>query len=224
MIEFLLSPIDPDRAHQIGNYVAWHGRLMALAWGVLFPLGILIARFWKITPRQNWPRELDNQTWWHAHLGLQYTGGAVMMAALGLILMHEGGGGASHGYVGWVLSGFAVTKGGPTEPGLRGDHYDMTRRRLIFEHVHKTAGYGLVALASWGILSGLWLANAPLWMWLGLASWWCALIGLFILLQRRGMAVDTYQAIWGPDPDLPGNRRRPVGWGISRRGSPAPDE
>ena len=46
--------------------------------------------------------------------------------------------------------------------------------------------------------------------------WWLAMLGVFIWLQRAGRCVDTYQAIWGLDPNLPGNRRRPIGFGISR--------
>ena len=42
----------------------------------------------------------------------------------------------------------------------------MTRRRVLFELVHKTAGYALVGIAGAGILTGLWLANAWVWMWL----------------------------------------------------------
>jgi hypothetical protein len=38
-----------------------------------------------------------------------------------------------------------------------------------------------------------------------------------VSLQRAGRCIDTYQAIWGLDPDLPGNRRRPIGFGIVRR-------
>ncbi|MEM9144879.1 MAG: cytochrome B [Pseudomonadota bacterium] len=230
MIDWLTAPIDPARAHELGAYVSWHGRLMVLAWGGLFPLGILAARFWKITPGQDWPRELDNKAWWHAHLGLQYTGGAAMLAALALILLHGGAGGGTHGLLGWTVAVFAAlqfaagwlrgSKGGPTEPERAGDHFDMTRRRRIFEHFHKSAGYGLLALAAWTLLNGLWLANAPRWMWLALALWWSGLAAVFWVLQRRGMAVDTYQAIWGPDPSFPGNRRKLIGWGVRRPADP----
>ncbi|MEM1345030.1 MAG: cytochrome b561 domain-containing protein [Pseudomonadota bacterium] len=230
MIEWLLSPIDPDRAHRVGGYVAWHGRMMVLAWGALFPLGILVARFWKVLPRQDWPRELDNQVWWRAHLALQYSGGIAMLVGLTLILMTDAGD-TAHAYIGWVVVGFASlqflagwlrgSKGGPTDDSLRGDHFDMTLRRLAFEYFHKFAGYALVALALWGIVSGMWLANAPVWMWLGLAGWWACIILAFVVLQRRGQALDTYQAIWGPDPDLPGNRRPPIGVGVCRRDSPS---
>ena len=35
-----------------------------------------------------------------------------------------------------------------------------------------------------------------------------------VVLQRRGRAIDTYQAIWGPGAEHPGNQRKPIGWGI----------
>jgi hypothetical protein len=38
----------------------------------------------------------------------------------------------------------------------------------------------------------------------------------FARWQRAGRCIDTYQAIWGPDPAHPGNRRPPVGWGVRR--------
>jgi hypothetical protein len=39
-----------------------------------------------------------------------------------------------------------------------------------------------------------------------LGLWWSGLVCLFVILQNRGMAVDTYQAIWGVDATHPGNR------------------
>ncbi len=42
------------------------------------------------------------------------------------------------------------------------------------------------------------------------------MLGVFVVLQRAGRCIDTYQAIWGLDPSLPGNRRRPIGLGIVR--------
>ena len=91
------------------------------------------------------------------------------------------------------------------------------RTYRIFEHVHKSTGYLLILLATAAILSGLWVANAPVWMWIALAAWWCVQILVFAWLQRSGYAVDTYQAIWGPDSRHPGNGMKPIGWGIRRR-------
>ena len=92
----------------------------------------------------------------------------------------------------------------------------MTRRRILFECVHKTTGYLLILLAVAAILTGRWAANAPVWMWVALAAWWSVLILAIAWLQRRGHAVDTYQAIWGPDSRHPGNNLKPIGWGIRR--------
>jgi hypothetical protein len=66
------------------------------------------------------------------------------------------------------------------------------------------------------VVAGLVLADAPRWMALLLGAWWLALVLAFAALQRAGRCVDTYQAIWGPDPKHPGNRLRPIGWGVRR--------
>jgi hypothetical protein len=234
MIEWLLLPIDLTRAHQISDAVAWHGRMMVGAWGVAVPLGVLAARFFKILPWQDWPRELDNRLWWNTHRALHYiagllTLGGVWLAVQGLAAVGSSG---AHAIFGWAIVVLALgqflggwlrgSKGGPTEPArdgsLHGDHYSMTRRRVVFEHAHKAGGYLALLIALGAILSGLWRVNAQNWMWLTLAIWWLALLGIAISLQLKGSAFDTYQAIWGPDPHHPGNIRRPIGIGIVRPG------
>ncbi|MEO0830329.1 MAG: cytochrome b561 domain-containing protein, partial [Pseudomonadota bacterium] len=110
------------------------------------------------------------------------------------------------------------SKGGPTDRSLRGHHYDMTPWRCMFEALHKTLGYITLGLAAVTILLGLWHANAPVWMWGMLALWWPLLAMVFVSLQKRGLAVDTYQAIWGDDPAHPGNARPAPGWGVRRPG------
>ncbi|WP_420010742.1 cytochrome b561 domain-containing protein [Tateyamaria sp.] len=228
MWEWLLSPVDPGRrAHEVGFYLSWHARLMVLAWIVMVPLGILAARYFKVAPGQDWPRELDNQAWWVTHRVCQYGAAVLMVAALGLVLsapplvaVLPG----PHALMGWTVLAMAGvqilggvlrgTKGGPTDVQLRGDHFDMTPRRLAFEYLHKALGYVAWLLAVVTTFSGLWQANAPVWMWLGLGLWVLNLCVAFVWLQRQGRTVDTYQAIWGTDPNLPGNRRKPIGLGV----------
>jgi hypothetical protein len=111
------------------------------------------------------------------------------------------------GFVQFLAGWLRGTKGGPSEPQMRGDHYDMTTHRLIFEYVHKSVGYLALGLAAGTILTGLWTANAPYWMWLMLGLWWLVLLAAALVLQARGRYVGSYQAIWGPDPVHPGNRR-----------------
>jgi hypothetical protein len=226
MIDWLLGPIDPTRAHMMTLDYAWHGRVMVIAWGVLVPIGVLAARFFKVLPRQEFPVVVGNLVWWRAHLTAQIAALALMVLGMYLVLaaparldsvtafawMHRGLGWA----VLWLgvmqgLSGaFRGTKGGPTDPrgSLRGDHYDMTPRRLAFEAMHKVSGYAALALSMGAVLTGLWQANGPVWMWLVLTIWWAFIAALFVVFQKRGMVIDTYVAIWGPDPAHPGNARR----------------
>ena len=235
MIEWLMSPIDPARDHSVGLMLGWHGRLMVFAWGILLPMGVVVARFFKVTPGQDWPREVENPVWWLLHRLFQYSGLVVMVVALGLTVLFDEDtpSSALHGWIGWSVAALAAiqflaamahgTKGGPrnknADGSTFGDHYNMTRRRIVFEWTHKYLGYLLIAISIGSIVTGLWTANAPGWMWAGQVLCWLMLLVAFIVLQRQGRAIDTYQAIWGTDPSHPGNQRPPIGLGI-RRGVP----
>jgi cytochrome b561 len=236
-MDWLLAPIDPARAHEVGFAVSWHARSMVAAWVILAPLAVLIARYYKIMPGQDWPRVLDSQIWWRSHWIGQSVVAALTVFGMGLII-----GSADtlgwHGTLGYLLlilmaaqiafGVFRGSKGGPTAPGadgsLRGDHYDMTPWRVAFEAFHKSVGYACLILALLVVVLGLWQANAPVWMWIAVGLWYTALTVMSFKLQMQGRAVDTYQAIWGPDPKHPGNQRKPIGWGVSRRGEGQPGE
>ena len=226
LFDWMMRPIDITRPHEIDFAHAWHGRLMVIAWGVLVPIGVIAARFFKVLPRQRFPDEVDNRTWWRTHLTAQWSSLAMMAVGLWLVTNAEIGlpsvtsGAWLHAWLGWAVLALGLmqvtsgllrgSKGGPKDPrgSMRGDHYDMTRRRLLFERIHKTCGYTVMLLAMIAVLSGMWQANAPVWMWLFIPGWWMALAFLFMRFQRRGMVVDTYLAIWGPSPEHPGNTRR----------------
>ncbi len=230
MLDWLLAPLDAARAHAVSQEIAWHGRLMVLGWGVLCPLGVLVARFGKIWPGQDWPRDLDRKTWWWTHLVLQYCGSVSVLIAVLMIARAPSTNAGLHAIFGWAVVAFTVvqvlsgvlrgSKGGPTAPladgSLLGDHYAMTRRRRIFEYSHKSVGALALFAAVAALSTGLWSANAPRWAWFALSLWWVSLVIVAITLQRRGLAVDTYQAIWGPDHRHPGNAMKPIGIGIRR--------
>ena len=161
MLEWLLEPVDPSRPHLVGFAVAWHGRMMVLAWGVIAPLAVLTARFLKILPNQDWPRELDNQFWWRTHWIGQSL--AVALTVLSVLLVQSAVTSTGwHGFLGYGVLAVGVlqtalgvcrgSKGGPTAPspdgGLSGDHYDMTRWRILFEFMHKSLGYVALVLAA----------------------------------------------------------------------------
>ena len=216
-------------AHELAPWAYWHARCMVLAWGVLLPLGALGARYWKIAPAQRWPQALDSKLWWHAHLALQWLGVVLMSVGVALAWGQATGASAAallHAWAGWAvvvlgwlqgISGLARgSKGGPTDARPQGDHYDMSAHRRRFERWHKAAGWLCVLLALAVIALGLWLADAPRWMAFWLAIWWGLLALLAARWQRQGRCVDTYQAIWGPDPRHPGNHQQPIGWGVRR--------
>lgn len=229
-MDWLLSPIDPTRAHEVGFAISWHARTMVLAWGILAPLAVLIARFFKVMPGQDWPRELDNQAWWRGHWIGQSFVAVLSFVGLALVMPADFSNMSLHNKLGYavlcgvvlqvVLGFFRGSKGGPTAPApdgsMRGHHYDMTVWRITFETLHKAIGYTTLLLAMATILLGLWKANGPVWMWLILIIWWAILAVVFALFQKRGMAIDTYQAIWGPSLEHPGNRRTAPGWGMNR--------
>lgn len=224
-VAWLALPWSGVAEHALDWRIAWHARVMVLAWGILAPLGALAARYGKILPGQGWPQRLDNPLWWHTHRGCQYA--AVALTFVGLYLAWIAGAEPArslHAGLGWAvtLAGVAQvaggllrgSKGSATEPA--GDHYAMTRRRVLFERIHKALGWAAVILAVAAMVLGLQLADAPRWMAVTLGLWWTALAAAAVLLQRRGWCADTYQAIWGPSPEHPGNRLPPIGWGIRR--------
>jgi Eukaryotic cytochrome b561 len=229
MIDWLLSPISGAPGHTIAPVLAWHARSMVLAWGVLVPAAILVARYWKIWPGQQWPLELDNKNWWNLHRLLHSIALLLITAGAILALQHRGASSFSvslHTLLGWslvALAWFQVfggilrgSKGGPTEPGLRGDHFDMSRRRQRFERIHKSLGWLSLPLAIATIVLGLITTDAPRWMPFVLVGWWAALGGLAWRWQKEHRCIDTYQAIWGNDGHLPGLEQPPIGWGIQR--------
>ena len=228
-IQWWLLPLSGNLEHVLSTAVAWHGRLMVFAWALLVPLGVGIARFFKVTQKQKWPEQLDNKFWWRVHLYGQSIAILITLFSLFLILSTSPASSdiaAWHRTMGWIvivlvmtqgLSGFVRgSKGGPTDALMRGDHFDMTTRRIVFEYVHKSLGYITLLFASLAIGLGLLTTNAPRWMFASLAAWWLLLILIFSWLQIRGYCIDTYQAIWGHTSDLPGNQRMPIGWGIRR--------
>jgi hypothetical protein len=206
-----------------------HAILMMVAWLLLLPAGALVARFRKVTPRQNWPQALDNLLWWRLHRVLQYTGVACALAGLMVAYLAVGRlpWALVHVQIGMIViilaalqiasTWFRGTKGGPTQAGAdpanpatwRGDHYDMTLRRRLFEGWHKVFGWWAILLAPVAVLLGLALLGWPRLL-CGLAGVLALGEGALVTLLARGARrINTYQAIWGPEARHPGNRPGP---------------
>ena len=235
--DWLWLTLDGEPHHTPNPSVAWHGRLMVIAWGVLIPIGVIVARFHKVTANQDWPNALDSQVWWNTHRLFQYAGVFVSLAAVALVFRTEPMTGSLatrlHTIGGWLLLVLGVlqvlgawlrgSKGGPADinawpnsPVMPGDHYDMTFRRRAFEAVHSVLGYTSLAITMIVTCLGLYATGAPRWLWLLLIFWWIGLTLRFVQLQRRNNFVRTYQAIWGPSPRHPGNRKATDTHGLRR--------
>ncbi len=228
-MDWLNAPLVGQGDPHIAPWAMWHARSMVLAWAFLLPLGALAARFFKVLPGQNWPAVVDHTGWWHMHRVFQWAGFGAMALGIYLVYGHTMGQGLLaqlHAWAGWFVVALGTlqvagglvrgSKGGPTAGQIRGDHYDMTPWRLQFERMHKFLGWLALVVSIGVIAAGLVLVNAPRWMALLLGAWWVTLAIAFAWLQRAGRCIDTYQAIWGPDPAHPGNRRAPIGWGVRR--------
>lgn len=232
-LTWIFNPVDDSRPHVLSETIKWHARFMSLGWSFFFPVAILAARYYKVTPRQRFPEELDNQWWWNTHRICVALGSIAVVVAASLVWTMTSDDqtvNTIHQYAGWtalVLFGVQIasgllrgTTGGPKRPsysgGMRGDHYDMTVRRIVFERVHKSVGYVALFCAWFATLAGLWTVNAPIWIWLAVVSWWTVLIFFAVRLQLQQRAIDTYQAIWGTQPTLKGNQISSIGIGIRR--------
>jgi hypothetical protein len=199
----------------------FHAGAMIIAWGIFVPMGVILARYFKITRQQDFPAHLDNGFWWNWHRGLQYTG--VVLSTLGFFAMVSLVGfkadsnhtlmGLVVVIIGWlqVLSGwFRGSKGGPTEPTMRGDHYDMTLRRHIFQGVHKTLGWSVLALAFSTIWTGMDMMGFPTIGFILLCGGASVFVLTAIIFQRQGRKVSTYRAIWGKEEPARDNSHQSV--------------
>jgi hypothetical protein len=246
IIFWLTDPIRAGLPRALGDAARLHGLLTVLAAGVLLPLAVLLARYFKVLPGQDWPRQLDRRVWWVAHLGLAYGAALTLLAGMVIILREmsgsaDDGEGAvahlahAHAWLGWLSLAMMValfingwqrgSVGGPGKPapgtlgplhGVAGDHYDMTARRRWFERTHKLLGFLLLAVLIGCVISGLWHVNAPRGALVFLAAWWLLLLLLALRWERQGRCVDGYQAKWGPAMAHPGNRIPELGWGTRR--------
>jgi hypothetical protein len=229
LISWLSDPLSISIRRQEPLLFGIHGWVNLFAIGFALPVGIVVARYFKITQRQDWPKEVDSKLWWRGHLLLSYLGVALIIGAqapiakfshlldlreLSQLRVHQ----LAHLASGWlflfmgvflVLTGWLRgTKGGPTDKQIRGDHYDLTERRLLFESVHKKVGYFLLALSFLVAVTGFYVAALPRWSFAVFIAWWVLLLLLCLRYELGGRQIPTYQATWGLKPEHPGNRRR----------------
>ncbi|MEX0319903.1 MAG: cytochrome B [Ruegeria sp.] len=202
---------------------------MALAWAVICPAAAIAAQCFKAMPCQDWLRVSSNPIWWQCPQIGQSTACFLTLPAVFLVWSIPCVVVKFHAVLGNLVLSFCFlqllgamargSKGGPSDPGgMLGGHYDMIRRRLKFSHIHPRVGYALLPIIVIIILSGLWFANAPCWMWFAVALYSGVLCSITVLLRRAGCVFATFQTIWGPDPALPRSQMAQTWWATARPG------
>ncbi len=209
----------------------YHAILMFSVWMVLVPVCVLIIRFGKPKPTEfgvTTKIGITNPKWWwfNVHKYGLFFATFMALAGAGLALVVSGGfSGSTHSMFGiatiamgclQVISALLRgTHGGKyyKSPDLndpsqwRGDHYDHTPRRRMFEAYHKTSGYFTIFFAAGAVGSGLMQYSMPVLVvlmfilpFVYLAAW--------VLLEFKGRRYDGYRAVHGYGMEHPYNKER----------------
>lgn len=209
----------------------YHAILMATIWMVLVPLCITIIRYGKPRPSLKGVQtkiHIWNPLWWwfNIHKYGLYTAVFLSLGGVGVALVASGGfRGSLHATLGILTIAFAClqvisgklrgTHGGkyyntadPNDSNTwRGDHYDRTPRRRLFEAYHKTSGYFTLLFAVGAVGSGLMQFPMPLLAGLLLLvpfAFLCA----WVLLEYLERRYDGYRAVHGYGLEHPYNKER----------------
>jgi len=129
----------------------WHGLLMFVAFGILFPSGLLVARYAKTTL---------GPIWFNTHVAIQVIGGIMAATGFGLSIYNLGGLSLNlsetHHVIGFVLILLVAVQviGGAVRPHIE-PGVPKTYKRVVFEVVHHWSGRTICALAVPNIFFGL---------------------------------------------------------------------
>ena len=81
------------------SYLHLHGILQAVAWGMLFPTGVLVARYYRCG---------QSQAWLVIHVIIQSTALVMSIAAFVIVFLASGPPNFPHAIIGIILQIFAV--------------------------------------------------------------------------------------------------------------------
>ncbi|KAG2277690.1 hypothetical protein Bca52824_060245 [Brassica carinata] len=129
-----------------------HGILNAVSWGILFPVGAIVARYMRIF-------ESADPAWFYIHVSCQFSAYVIGVAgwATGLKLGHESEGVrfASHGNIGIALFSLATIQMFAMLLRPKKDH----KYRLYWNIYHHGVGYSILTLGIINVFKGLSILN-----------------------------------------------------------------
>ena len=209
----------------------YHAILMVTVWFVLVPICIITIRFGK--PKPTLTGLYRKVSIWHAEwwwfsvhkYGLIFSISLALAGAVVAVTVSGGFSGSLHASFGLatvalgclqIMGGWLRGRHGgknyysadPNDPTTWfGDHYNMTKRRRIFEAYHKTAGYFVFFFAAGAVVSGVLQYPMP-----GLGVFVVAMVLIAfvvsMVLEYKGYRYDGYRAAHGYTMDAPFNKER----------------
>lgn len=209
----------------------YHALLMVFVWVVLVPFCITVMRFHKPPPSEKGIRRdvsLWNPEWWFFSVHKYGLFFAMFLCLAGAAVAFTASGGFSGSVHAWfgtltvllgvgqiISSQMRGTRGGkyrdganPDDPSTwRGDQYDRTPKRRMFEAVHKTCGYFTVLFAFGSVGSGLMQFNMPVLTVLFLIICF-AWLAVWTIYQFKGRDYDGYRVAHGYGLEHPYNKER----------------
>ena len=208
-----------------------HAVLMVTIWVVLVPLCITVIRYGKPKPTefgiQTKIRITNLKWWWYSFhkYGLFLAIFLSLVGAAVALVVSGGFSGTVHAMFGvltvvmgclQVISAMLRgTHGGKyynnadlEDPSTwRGDHYDRTTRRRIFEAYHKTTGYFTAFCALGAVGSGLMQFPMPILTWMVFIVSF-VFLAIWIYLEFLERRYDGYRAVHGYGMEHPYNKER----------------
>jgi len=160
------------------SFKVWHGILMMLAWGVVLPIGMIVARFCRHRP---------NYIWFKVHMPFQICGALTAFTGGSLIfytLWPNGHFAVWHAFSGIVLLCilFLQCCVGIFRPRTE-EGKPKTRVRNCFKWWHAWTGRVILLAAFVQALSGILFINWPQWAFIVYFFWGVLILAVIIILE-----------------------------------------
>jgi hypothetical protein len=148
-VRVLLMHGSAEAEEDLRPVLAVHGFMMFLAWGILFPGGILAARYLK---------HVKGDGWYKIHVYLQYSGLAIVLLALLFAVAELRGFFVSSVHVKFGIAAIILACVQPVNARLRPKkpaNGEVTSKRLLWEYFHVIVGRSAIVVGIAALISGM---------------------------------------------------------------------
>jgi len=148
-VRVLLMHGSAEAEEDLRPVLAVHGFMMFLAWGILFPGGILAARYLK---------HVKGDGWYKIHVYLQYSGLAIVLLALLFAVAELRGFYVSSVHVKFGIAAIILACVQPVNARLRPKkpaNGEVTSKRLLWEYFHVIVGRSAIVVGIAALISGM---------------------------------------------------------------------